>query len=93
MSAHTASLDHVAVRTYLRIDAAPGDDAFKVTIHVPELELRVEAVERDVGEAIHAAADDCAERLRDQGFSVSVADVLGSLETVDDGEGERTTLN
>jgi hypothetical protein len=83
MSTHSVSLDHVAIRTYLRIDAAPNDDAFKVTIDVPELELLVEAIERDVGDAIHAAADQCAERLRDQGYSVSAADVLGSLETLE----------
>jgi hypothetical protein len=87
MTSEKASLDHVAVRTYLRIDAAPNDDAFKVTIHVSELELVVEAIERDVGAAIHSAADKCAMRLREKGFPVTAGEVLDSLETIDCADG------
>lgn len=83
MNAESASLDHVSIRTYLRIDAASGDDAFRVTIQVSELGIVVEAVDRQVGAAIQAAAQRCADELTEQGYLVTAGEVLDSLETLD----------
>jgi hypothetical protein len=86
MNAESASLDHVSIRTYLRIDAAAGDDAYRVTIQVSDLGIVVEAVDRQVGAAIQTAAQRCAEELGDRGYLVTAGEVLDSLETLD-GEG------
>jgi hypothetical protein len=86
VTAEWTSLDHVAIRTYLRIDAAPNNDAYRVTIRVSELGVVVETIERDVGAAIHAAAEQCAKRLRERGCPVTARDVLDSLRSIDSAE-------
>ncbi|HZU85296.1 MAG TPA: hypothetical protein VE987_20335 [Polyangiaceae bacterium] len=93
MTADRVSLDHVSLPTYLQIDAAPNGSGFRVTIRVVQLQLVVEAIEQDVGDAIHAAADLCAERLREQGYPVTAADVLGSLEKIDGAESSPAQLS
>jgi hypothetical protein len=83
VTAERTSFDPIAIRTYLRIDAAPDDSAYRVTIHVSELDVVVETIERDVGAAIQAAADRCAKRLRERGCPVTAREVLDSLKTID----------
>jgi hypothetical protein len=64
----------------LRLAAAPGNGAYKVTIELGEIDLVVEVVDLDLRGAIRAAADRCAEALRDRGYVVTAADVIGALE-------------
>lgn len=72
--------DHLALQLDLRVDAAQGSGAFKATIELREIDVVVEAVAPDVGEAMRSAAERCAERLGELGYSVSSADVLAALE-------------
>jgi hypothetical protein len=72
--------DHLALQLDLRVDAAPGSGAFRATIELRELEVVVEAVAHDLGEAMQSAAERCAERLGELGYAVTPADVLGALE-------------
>ena len=72
--------DHLALQLDLRVDAAPGTGAFKATIELRELDLSVEAVAVDLGEAMRSAAESCAKRLDELGYAVTPADVLGALE-------------
>ena len=72
--------DHVALELDLTVDSTPGQDGFRATIEVPGLRLSVEAVEPDLMVAMTRAAERCADRLGELGFSVTAADVLGALE-------------
>ena len=74
------TVDHLALQLDLRVDAAPGGGAFKATIALQDVDLSVEAVAVDVGEAMRSAAERCAERLGELGYAVTTADVLGALE-------------
>ena len=74
------TVDHLALQLDLRVDAAPGGGAFKATIALQEIDLNVEAVAVDLGEAMRSAAQRCAERLGELGYAVTCADVLGALE-------------
>jgi hypothetical protein len=64
----------------LRLAAAPGNGAYKVTIELFEIDLVVESIDLDLRGAVRAAADRCAEQLRERGYSVTSADVIGALE-------------
>lgn len=72
--------DHLALQLDLRVDAAAGSGAFKATIELRELDLSVEAIALDLGEAMRSAAERCAQRLDELGYAVTPADVLGALE-------------
>ena len=74
------TLDHLALQLDLRVDAAPDGAAFKATIALEDVDLSVEAIAVDVGEAMRTAAQRCAERLGELGYAVTTADVLGALE-------------
>lgn len=87
------SLDHLAIPIYVRVDAAPDDSTFRVTIQVPQVELVVEAIEHDVADAIHAAASLCAGELHERGYSVTPAEILAALESIDDAASARTNAN
>ncbi len=64
----------------LRLAAAPGNGAYKVTIELTEIDLVVESIDVDLRGAVRGAADRCAEQLRDRGYAVTAADVIGALE-------------
>jgi hypothetical protein len=64
----------------LRLAAAPGNGAYKVTIELFEIDLVVESIDIDLRGAVRAAADRCAEQLRERGYAVTSADVIGALE-------------
>lgn len=64
----------------LRLAAAPGNGAYKVTIELVEIDLVVESVDVDLHGAVRGAADRCAEQLRNRGYAVTAADVIGALE-------------
>ena len=64
----------------LRLAAAPGNGAYKVTIELFEIDLVVESIDLDLHGAVRAAADRCAEQLRERGYVVTAADVIGALE-------------
>jgi len=64
----------------LRLAAAPGNGAYKVTIELFEIDLVVESIDLDLRGAVRAAADRCAEQLRERGYVVTAADVIGALE-------------
>jgi hypothetical protein len=51
-----------------------------VTIELAEVAVTVEACDKDLRRAVRTAADACAERLREKGFSVSSAEVLSALD-------------
>jgi uncharacterized membrane protein (DUF2068 family) len=64
----------------LKLAAAPGNGAYTVTIELFEIDLVVETVDLDLRGAVRAAADRCAEQLRERGYAVTSADVIGALE-------------
>jgi hypothetical protein len=64
----------------LRLAAAPGNGAYKVTIELFEIDLVVESIGLDLRGAVRGAADQCAEQLRDRGYAITSADVIGALE-------------
>ena len=64
----------------LRLAAAPGNGAYKVTIELFEIDLVVESIDLDLRGAVKSAADRCAEQLRERGYAVTAADVIGALE-------------
>ena len=59
----------------LKLAAAPGNAAYKVTIELFEIDLVVESVDLHLRGAVRAAADRCAQRLRERGYEVTSADV------------------
>ena len=64
----------------LRLAAAPGNGAYKVTIELFEIDLVVESIDLDLRGAVRGAADRCAEQLRERGYAVTSADVIDALE-------------
>jgi hypothetical protein len=64
----------------LRLAAAPGDGAYKVTIELLEIDLIVESIDLDLRGAVRGAAARCAEQLRQRGYAVTPADVIDALE-------------
>jgi hypothetical protein len=64
----------------LRLAAAPGNGAYKVTIELFEIDLVVESIDLDLRGAVRSAADRCAAQLRERGYAVTAADVIGALE-------------
>jgi len=76
----TDAAESQSLQLCLRLAAAPGNGAYKVTIELCEIDLVVEAIDLDLRGALRAAADRCAEQLRDRGYAVTVADVIGALE-------------
>jgi hypothetical protein len=81
MTPREVSLDDLSLQLYLRVDAASGNRAFKVTLEIGQIDLVVEVIELDLANAVRAAADRCAERLRGRGYAVTAEHVLGALET------------
>ncbi|MGH7271018.1 MAG: hypothetical protein ACREJ3_11360, partial [Polyangiaceae bacterium] len=53
---------------------------YKVTIELFEIDLVVETIDFDLRGAVRAAADRCAEQLRERGYAVTSADVIGALD-------------
>ena len=76
----TSESESESLQLCLRLAAAPGNGAYKVTIELFEIELVVEAIDLDLLGAVHAAADRCAQQLRERGYAVTSADVVGALE-------------
>ncbi len=72
--------DTESLQLSLRLAAAPGNGAYKVTIELAEIGLVVEAIDFDLRSAVRAAADRCADQLRDRGYVVTSAEVFGALE-------------
>jgi hypothetical protein len=64
----------------LRLAAAPNHEAYKVTLELGEIDLVVEAIDRDLRGAIHGAAHRCASRLRQRGYVVTSAEIVRALE-------------
>jgi hypothetical protein len=71
---------HESLQLCLRLAAAPGNGAYKVTIELFEIDLVVESVDLDLRGAVRTAADRCAEQLRERGYAVTAVDVIGALE-------------
>ena len=78
--ARTEFADHVDLQIGLQLDAAPDSSEFRVTIELGELDLAVQVIEADLGDALRGAAERCASRLRERGYDISPAMVLGALE-------------
>jgi hypothetical protein len=76
----TMSNAHESLQLCLRLAAAPGNGAYKVTIELFEIDLVVESIDLDLRGAVRSAADRCAEQLRERGYAVTAADVIGALE-------------
>jgi hypothetical protein len=76
----TMSTARESLQLCLRLAAAPGNGAYKVTIELFEIDLVVESVDLDLRGAVRGAADRCAEQLRERGYAVTSADVIGALE-------------
>jgi hypothetical protein len=80
MTTPTTSNAHESLQLCLKLAAAPGNGAYKVTIELFEIDLVVESIDLDLRGAVRAAADRCAEQLRARGYVVTAADVIGALE-------------
>jgi uncharacterized protein (UPF0147 family) len=80
LEAMTTSNARESLQLCLRLAAAPGNGAYKVTIELFEINLVVESIDLDLRGAVRAAADRCAEQLRERGYAVTAADVIGALE-------------
>jgi hypothetical protein len=76
----TMSNARESLQLCLRLAAAPGNGAYKVTIELFEIDLVVESIDLDLRGAVRNAADRCAEQLRERGYAVTSADVIGALE-------------
>jgi len=76
----TVASESESLQLCLRLAAAPGNNAYKVTIELTDIDLVVEAIDLDLVGAVQAAADRCAEQLRDRGYAVTSADVVCALE-------------
>jgi hypothetical protein len=80
MTTPTTSNAHESLQLCLKLAAAPGNGAYKVTIELFEIDLVVESIDLYLRGAVRAAADRCAEQLRARGYVVTAADVIGALE-------------
>ena len=76
----TTSNARESLQLCLRLASAPGNGAYKVTIELFEIDLVVESIDLDLRGAVRAAADRCAEQLRERGYAVTAADVIGARE-------------
>jgi hypothetical protein len=72
--------DAQSLQLKLRLAAVPDTGAFAVTIEFCEIDVAVEVLDVDLRRAIRTAASRCAERLRDEGYSVTPGDVIRALE-------------
>jgi hypothetical protein len=64
----------------LRLASDPMTGGYEVSIELAEIDVLVEVVDSDLRRAVRAAADRCAERLREHGYAVTTAEVIGALE-------------
>lgn len=69
-----------ALQLRLRLAADPAAGAYEVTIALSEIDVVVEVLDVDLRRAVRTAADKCAARLRELGYVVTSAEVLGALE-------------
>jgi hypothetical protein len=72
--------DHVDLQIGLQLDAAPDNSEFRVTIELGDVDIAVQVIEADLGDALRGAAERCADQLRERGYDISAAAVLGALE-------------
>ncbi len=87
--------DALVLKIKLRLAAEPKTGAYRVTIELTEVCLTVEVEDEDLRRAVCAAANQCAECLRENGFTVTAPEVLSALEdALENSELVRTsTLN
>ncbi|HZU82936.1 MAG TPA: hypothetical protein VE987_08475 [Polyangiaceae bacterium] len=71
--------DLESLQLTLRLAAGPSG-AFEVRIEFSEIDVAVEVIDVDLRRALRAAAEECAEKLRDNGYVVTSGDVIGALE-------------
>ncbi len=76
----TYAADPQSLQLCLRLAAAPGNGAYKVTIELAEIDLVVEAIDLDLRGAIRTAATRCAKQLGELGYAVTPSEVIGALE-------------
>jgi hypothetical protein len=72
--------DEQSLQLKLRLATDPGTGAYEVTIEFSEIDVVVEVLDMDLRRAVRSAADQCADRLRECGYAVTPADVIGALE-------------
>ena len=67
----------------LNVNCGAGQARLTVgELHLREVEVHIGAgqIDLDLRGAVHGAADQCAEQLRDRGYAITAADVIGALE-------------
>lgn len=72
--------DAHVLKLKLRLASDPDTGEYRVTIELSEVCLTVEVRDADLRRAVATAAERCAERLREQGFTATAAEVLAALE-------------
>jgi hypothetical protein len=72
--------DAQTLKLKLRLAAEPERQGYSVTIELVEVAVTVETRDKDLRRAVRAAADSCAERLREKGFTVTAAEVLTAID-------------
>jgi hypothetical protein len=80
--AHAAAASDGAESFHLKLRLAsdPVTGAYEVSIELAEIDVAVEVMDLDLRRAVRAAADRCAERLREHGYVVTSAEVISALE-------------
>jgi hypothetical protein len=79
-SASTELADAHVLQLKLRLASDPETGDYRVTIELSEVCVTVEVKDADLRRAASTAAEQCAERLRERGFTVTATEVLGALE-------------
>jgi uncharacterized protein (UPF0147 family) len=72
--------DAQSLQLKLRLAAEPASGAYEVSIELSEVDVLVQVLDVDLRRAIRRAADECADQLRDRGYSVTPGEVIGALE-------------
>jgi hypothetical protein len=72
--------DEQSLELKLRLMVEPSSGAYQVSIELSEVSVVVEVLDVDLRRAIRTAAEQCAAQLRDQGYAVTMGEVIGALE-------------
>ena len=80
MSMPADARDVRSLQLRLSFASDPRTGAYEVTIEFGEIDVIVEARDMDLRRAIRRVTDLCAERLCDEGYAVTPADVFVALE-------------
>jgi hypothetical protein len=92
VTADDAEPDAQVFQLKLRLAAEPDTGEYRVTIELSEVGVTVDVKDVDLRRAVRSAADRCADKLREHGYTVTTVEVLGALdEAIENSELVRTS--